>query len=39
MKNQEEIKTAICQYIADSIDCSIEQLLAGKFEMNYMKVH
>ena len=26
MKNQEEIKTAIYQYIADSIDCSIEQL-------------
>ena len=46
MKNQEEIKTAIYQYIADSIDCSIEQLESDdtcfvknrKEEKDYIKI-
>ena len=46
MKNQEEIKAAIYQYIADSIDCSIEQLESDdtcfvknrKEEKDYIKI-
>ena len=46
MKNQEEIKTAIYQYIADSIDCSIEHLESDdtcfvknrKEEKDYIKI-